>query len=157
MVLHARTYPMIDVPTPSQIVEDATARAKDLNNDSSMILSMGPQHPSTHGVLRLSVELAGETVVNLAPDVGFLHTGIEKTMETKTYTKSIVLTDRIDYLSPLNNNFAYCAAVEKLMDLEVPERAQVVRVLLLELTRIGSHLVWLGTHALDLAAMSVFF
>ncbi|HYF62333.1 MAG TPA: NADH dehydrogenase (quinone) subunit D [Herpetosiphonaceae bacterium] len=157
MVMHARNFPVIDVPTPSQIVEEAQARASDPDNENSMILSMGPQHPSTHGVLRLSVEMAGETVVNLAPDVGFLHTGIEKTMETKTYTKSIVLTDRIDYLSPLNNNYAYCSAVEKLMQLEVPERAEVVRVLMLELTRINSHLVWLGTHALDLAAMSVFF
>ena len=156
MVMQARTFPSIDIPTPSQIVAAALGNQGEHDDEKSMILSMGPQHPSTHGVLRLSVELAGETVVNLAPDVGFLHTGIEKTMESKTYTKAIVLTDRIDYLSPLNNNYAYCSAVEKLMQLEVPERAQVVRVLMLELTRINSHLVWLGTHALDLAAMSVF-
>ncbi len=156
MVMQSRAFPDIQIPTPSQI-EAAANNAPNADGEENMILSMGPQHPSTHGVLRLAVELAGETVVNLAPDVGFLHTGIEKTMETKTYTKSIVLTDRIDYLAPLSNNYAYVAAVEKLMQLEVPERAQVARVLLLELTRLNSHLVWLGTHALDLAAMSVFF
>lgn len=155
MVMTPRIRSSIEIPTPSQIAA-AALKGPDENGESNMILSMGPQHPSTHGVLRLAVEMSGETVVNLAPDVGFLHTGIEKTMETKTYTKSIVLTDRIDYLAPLSNNMAYVAAVEKLMQLEVPERAQVIRVLLLELTRLNSHLVWLGTHALDLAAMSVF-
>ncbi|MBA3469925.1 MAG: NADH-quinone oxidoreductase subunit D [Herpetosiphonaceae bacterium] len=156
MVMQSRAFPAIEIPTPAQIAATAN-NGPNADGEENMILSMGPQHPSTHGVLRLVVELAGETVVNLAPDIGFLHTGIEKTMETKTYTKSIVLTDRIDYLAPLSNNYAYVAAVEKLMQLEVPERAQVVRVLLLELTRLNSHLVWLGTHALDLAAMSVFF
>lgn len=156
MVMHARAFPAIEIPTPSQVTAAALNRGTNDDRETPMILSMGPQHPSTHGVLRLVVELAGETVVNIAPDVGFLHTGIEKTMETKTYTKAIVLTDRTDYLSPLSNNYAYVSAVEKIMDLEIPVRAQVVRVLLMELTRLNSHLVWLGTHALDLAAMSVF-
>ena len=122
----------------------------------TMLLNMGPQHPSTHGVLRLLLELDGEDVVNVVPEVGYLHTGVEKNMEAKTFVKALVMTDRLDYLNPMGNNLAYCLAVEKLMDVEVPERAQIVRVLLAELTRINSHLVWLGTHALDLAAMSVF-
>jgi NADH-quinone oxidoreductase subunit D len=121
-----------------------------------MLLNMGPNHPSTHGVLRLLVELDGETVVRVAPDVGFLHTGIEKNMEAKTYQKALVMTDRMDYLANLSNNLVYVLAVEKLLQCEVPERAQIIRVLFAELTRINSHLVWLGTHALDLAAMSVF-
>jgi NADH-quinone oxidoreductase subunit D len=122
----------------------------------SMILNMGPQHPSTHGVLRVVLELDGETVVHARPDIGYLHTGIEKTCEAKTYSQAITLTDRIDYLAPLSNNLCYCLAVEKLLGLTVPKRAQYVRVLLTELTRIASHLVWLGTHAIDLGAMSVF-
>jgi NADH-quinone oxidoreductase subunit D len=122
----------------------------------TMVLNMGPQHPSTHGVLRLLLELDGETVVNCVPDIGYLHTGIEKNMESKTYEKSIVMTDRMDYLAPLSNNLVYCLAMEKLFDLDVPPRAQYIRVLLTELTRINSHLVWLGTHALDIGAMSVF-
>ena len=122
----------------------------------TMLLNMGPQHPSTHGVLRLLVELDGEVVINCIPDVGFLHTGIEKNMEAKTYEKAAVMTDRIDYLNTAGNNLVYCLAIEKLAELDVPPRAQVLRVLLTELERISSHLVWLGTHALDLAAMSVF-
>jgi NADH-quinone oxidoreductase subunit D len=122
----------------------------------TMILNMGPQHPSTHGVLRLILELDGEIVVNCIPDIGFLHTGIEKNMEAKTYMKAEPLTDRIDYLHPIGNNLVYCLAVEKLCELDVPPRAQAVRVILAELTRIGSHLLWMGTSALDLAAMSVF-
>jgi NADH-quinone oxidoreductase subunit D len=124
--------------------------------EEHLLLSMGPQHPSTHGVLRLLLELDGETVVNLAPDIGFLHTGVEKTMESKTYTKGLVLTDRMDYLSPMSNNLGYIMAIEKLLDVEITPRAEVIRVILLELARIASHLVWLGTHALDLAAMTVF-
>lgn len=127
-----------------------------ISSEENMLLSMGPQHPSTHGVLRLLLELDGETVVNLAPDIGFLHTGIEKNMEAKTYTKALVMTDRIDYLNPIGNNLAYILAVEKLLGIEATPRAQAIRVILAELTRINSHLVWLGTHALDLAAMSVF-
>lgn len=141
----------LTVPSPSEITQPALAGTKE-----TMVLNMGPHHPSTHGVLRLVLELDGEIVTNVAPDVGYLHTGIEKTMESKTYQKAVVLTDRTDYLAPLSNNLSYVLAVEKLLDCEIPERVQTVRVLLTELTRIGSHLVWLGTHALDLAAMSVF-
>ncbi|RME07301.1 MAG: NADH dehydrogenase (quinone) subunit D [Anaerolineae bacterium] len=122
----------------------------------TMVLNMGPQHPSTHGVLRLMLELDGETVVNCVPDIGYLHTGVEKNMESKRYLQAEVMTDRLDYLNTVGNNLAYCLAVEKLVDLDVPERAQVIRVILAELQRIASHLVWLGTSALDLAAMSVF-
>jgi NADH-quinone oxidoreductase subunit D len=122
----------------------------------TMLLNMGPQHPSTHGVLRLLLELDGEVVITCIPDIGFLHTGIEKNMEAKTYTQALVMTDRMDYLNNLGNNLTYCLAVEKLVELDVPPRAQAVRVILTELQRISSHLVWLGTHALDLAAMSVF-
>lgn len=122
----------------------------------TVLLNMGPQHPSTHGVLRLLLELDGEIVVNCIPDIGFLHTGIEKNIEAKTYEKAEVMTDRLDYLNTMGNNLVYCLALEKLVDLDVPARAQAVRVLFTELTRIASHLVWLGTAALDLAAMSVF-
>src|SRR4030066_868332 len=122
----------------------------------TMLLNMGPQHPSTHGVLRLVLELDGELVINCIPDIGFLHTGIEKNMEAKTYEKAAVMTDRLDYLNNLGNNLVYVLAIEKLAELDVPPRAQAIRVLLTELERISSHLVWLGTHALDLAAMSVF-
>src|SRR5512147_434957 len=122
----------------------------------TVLLNMGPQHPSTHGVLRLLLEIDGENVISCVPDVGFLHTGIEKTAEDKTYMKVIPLTDRMDYLAPMINNLAYMLAVEKLMDVDVPLRAQYIRVILCELQRISSHLVWLGTHAMDLAAMSVF-
>ncbi len=123
--------------------------------EERVILSMGPQHPSTHGVLRLVLELDGETVVRAIYDIGYLHTGFEKSFEDKTYSQGITLTDRMDYLNPLGNNLGFCLAVEKLLDLEVPPRAQWIRVLLTELTRIQSHLVWLGTHAIDLGAMSV--
>jgi len=122
----------------------------------NMLLNMGPQHPSTHGVLRLLLELDGETVVNAIPDIGYLHTGIEKNMEAKTYLKAEVMTDRLDYMNTTGNNLAYCMAVEKLVDLDVPPRAQAIRVILTELQRIASHLVWLGAFGLDLAAMSVF-
>ncbi|MCX6017834.1 MAG: NADH dehydrogenase (quinone) subunit D [Chloroflexi bacterium] len=122
----------------------------------TMLLNMGPQHPSTHGVLRLLLELDGETVINCIPDIGFLHTGIEKTAESKNFLKAIPLTDRTDYLAPMSNNLAFCGAVEKLVGIDVPQRAQYLRVILMELTRMNSHLVWLGTHALDIGAMSVF-
>ncbi len=122
----------------------------------TMLLNMGPQHPSTHGVLRLLLELDGEIVVNCIPDIGFLHTGVEKNMESKTYQQAEVMTDRLDYLNPIGNNLVYCMAIEKLAELDVPERAQAIRVILAELQRISSHLLWLGTSALDLAAMSVF-
>jgi NADH-quinone oxidoreductase subunit D len=121
-----------------------------------MVLNMGPQHPSTHGVLRVILELDGETVLKAKPVIGYLHTGIEKSCESKTYSQCITLTDRIDYLAPLSNNLGFCLAAEKLIGIEVPKRAQYIRVLLTELTRVSSHLVWLGTHAIDLGAMSVF-
>ena len=124
--------------------------------DRTMILNMGPQHPSTHGVLRVILEIDGETVIRIMPDIGYLHTGIEKTCEAKFYQQVVPLTDRIDYLCPLTNNLAYCLAVEKLLGLEIPPKAQWMRVLMNELTRINSHLVWLGTHALDIGAMTVF-
>jgi len=122
----------------------------------TMLLNMGPQHPSTHGVLRLLLELDGERIVTCVPDIGFLHTGIEKSMETKAYEKALVMTDRMDYLNNLGNNLCYCLAVEKLVDLDVPERAMAIRVLLVELQRIASHLVFLATHGLDTGAMSIF-
>jgi NADH dehydrogenase I, D subunit len=122
----------------------------------TMVLNMGPQHPSTHGVLRLIVELDGETVVNCIPDIGYLHTGIEKNMEYKTYQKAEVMTDRMDYLYTIGNNLAYCLAIEKLTGLKSPARADAIRVILAELSRLQSHLIWIGTSALDLAAMSVF-
>ena len=122
----------------------------------TMTINMGPQHPSTHGVLRLVLELDGEVVVRCTPHIGYLHTGMEKIAESKRYQQVIPITDRMDYLAPLSNNLAYVLAVEKLMGIEVPPRAKVIRVMMTELTRIGSHLVWLGTHAIDIGAMSVF-
>ncbi|MBK9162835.1 MAG: NADH dehydrogenase (quinone) subunit D [Acidobacteria bacterium] len=125
--------------------------------ETQMTLSMGPQHPSTHGVLRLDLRLDGELVVKAIPDIGYLHTGMEKLFEYKKYQQGIVITDRMDYLNPLGNNLVYVMAAEKLLQIEIPERAQVVRVLMCELQRIASHMVWLGTHCLDIGAMSVFF
>jgi NADH-quinone oxidoreductase subunit D len=134
--------------TPTPVLEPG--------QDRTMILNMGPQHPSTHGVLRVLLEIDGETVVRLMPDIGFLHTGIEKTCEAKFYQQVVPLTDRIDYLCPMTNNLCYVLAVEKLLGLEIPPKAQWLRVLLNEMTRINSHLVWLGTHAMDIGAMTVF-
>src|SRR5277367_6692696 len=122
----------------------------------TMVLNMGPQHPSTHGVLRVILEMDGEIVLKAKPVIGYLHTGIEKSCESKTYSQAITLTDRMDYLAPLSHNLGFCLAAERLIGLEVPKRAQYIRVLLTELTRITSHLVWLGTHAIDLGAMTVF-
>jgi NADH dehydrogenase I D subunit len=130
--------------------------ADDGEDDGTMTVNMGPQHPSTHGVLRLVLELDGETVVECEPVIGYLHTGFEKTFEDRTYNQAVTLTDRMDYLSPLINNLGFALAVERIMGVEVPPRARVARVLLSELTRISSHLVWLGTQALDLGALSVF-
>jgi NADH-quinone oxidoreductase subunit D len=127
-----------------------------VSTDRTMVLNMGPQHPSTHGVLRLLLELDGEVVVRCVPHIGYLHTGIEKGLESKRYQQGIPLTDRLDYLAPLSNNLAYVLAIEKALGITVPDRAQTIRVLLTELTRIASHLVWLGTHAMDVGAMSVF-
>lgn len=138
---------------------DATTRAlqefQDPQNET-MLINLGPHHPSTHGVLRVGMQLAGEKIVGAAPDVGYLHTGIEKNMEYKTYTKAIALTDRMDYLAPLFNNLGYCLAVERLMQVQVPERANILRVLLCEVNRISSHLVAVGTNAMDIGAVSMF-
>jgi len=124
--------------------------------EQNLILNMGPQHPSTHGVLRLVLELDGETVVNCKPVIGYLHTGFEKMFEQKTYWQGVTYTDRMDYLAPMSNNLGYSLAVEKLLEVEIPPRATVARVVLAELTRLASHLVWLGTQAMDMGAMSVF-
>ncbi len=121
----------------------------------TMTLNMGPQHPATHGVLRVKLNLDGERVLEAYPVIGYLHTGIEKTAEAKLYHKVVPLTDRMDYLAPMSNNLGYCLAVEKLLDMEIPPKAQWARVCLAELTRINSHLVWVGTHALDIGAMSM--
>ena len=121
----------------------------------TVLLNMGPQHPSTHGVLRLLLELDGEEVVQCIPDVGYLHTGIEKNMEAKTYIKAEVMSDRLDYLNNVGNNLAYCLAIEKLTGLDVPPRAQAIRVILTELQRIASHLIFLATTGLDVAATSI--
>ncbi len=148
------------IPDVRDVVEESTSHhhphGSDPISDHTMVLNMGPQHPSTHGVLRLVIEVDGETVVSLAPDIGYLHTGIEKTCEAKFYQQVVPLTDRIDYLAPMCNNLAYSLAVEKLLQLEIPDRAQWLRVLFNELMRLNSHLVWLGTHALDLGALTMF-
>ncbi len=146
--LSRRGLPLMAHMTPTPVL--------DPSQDKTMVLNMGPQHPSTHGVLRLLLEIDGETIVRIMPDIGYLHTGIEKTCEAKFYQQVVPMTDRIDYLCPMTNNLAYCLAVEKLLGLEIPPRAQWLRVLLNELTRINSHLVWLGTHAMDIGAMTVF-
>src|SRR5580692_4099561 len=121
-----------------------------------MTLNMGPQHPSTHGVLRIVLELEGETIISATPDIGFLHTGIEKECEQKHWQQVVTITDRVDYLSNLANNLVYCLATEKLLQIEIPPRAQWTRVMLTELSRLNSHLVWLGTHAMDIGALTVF-
>jgi NADH-quinone oxidoreductase subunit D len=122
-----------------------------------MEINMGPQHPSTHGVLRLVLHLDGETIAGMRPVIGYLHRGVEKLCEHRTYPMIEPLTDRLDYVAAISENLGYCGAVERLLGVEPPPRAQVLRVLLAELQRIASHLLWLGTHALDLGAMSVFF
>jgi len=146
-------------PELAKFVETSTLikpRPEEGAKDRTMVLNMGPQHPSTHGVLRLVIEIDGETVLKVVPDIGYLHTGIEKTCEAKFYQQVVPMTDRIDYLCPMTNNLAYCLAIEKLLQLEIPDRAQWIRVLLNELTRLQSHLVWLGTHAMDIGALTVF-
>ena len=118
---------------------------------------MGPQHPATHGVLRLLLELDGEIIVKAVPHMGYLHRGVEKLSETMTYNQALTLTDRLDYTSGLSNNLSYCLAVEKLLDIEIPKRAQYLRVMFAEFQRIAAHLLWIATHALDIGAMTVFF
>ena len=122
-----------------------------------MTINMGPQHPATHGVLRLLLELDGEIIVKATPHLGYLHRGIEKLAETMTYNQALTLTDRLDYTNGLANNLSYCLAIEKLLAIEIPKRAQYLRVMLAELQRIAAHLIWIATHALDIGAMTVFF
>jgi NADH-quinone oxidoreductase subunit D len=143
------------VETADGLVDIAELEGRELG--TNMTLSMGPQHPSTHGVLRLELELDGEVVKSTKPDIGYLHTGMEKLMEAKRYNNCIPITDRMDYLNPMGNNLAFVLAAEKLLEIQVPPRAECIRVMLCELQRIASHLVWIGTCALDLGAMSIFF
>ncbi|MCC6627096.1 MAG: NADH dehydrogenase (quinone) subunit D [Chloroflexi bacterium] len=144
------TSDILDLPVAATIEEISAAEAP------PMILNLGPQHPSTHGVLRVVLELSGETVLKATPVIGYLHTGFEKTYESRTYLQGVTLTDRMDYLAPLSNNFGYALAVEQLLGVELPLKAIVARILLVELTRLNSHLVWLGTQAMDLGASSIF-
>ncbi|MGH2815346.1 MAG: NADH dehydrogenase subunit D, partial [Actinomycetota bacterium] len=134
---------------------EVTARAAAEGQDDVMIINMGPQHPSTHGVLRLVVELKGEEVINLQPVVGYLHTGIEKSTEFRTWVQGVTFVTRMDYLAPIFNETASCLAVEKLLGSEPPPRATALRVLMMELNRISSHLVWLATTGLELGALSI--
>src|ERR1017187_5034064 len=143
---------MSEPAVPALVVEDEQSPT----GGRRMVLNMGPQHPSTHGVLRLILELDGETIVSCQPDIGFLHTGIEKEFEVKNYQQAGTLTDRVDYLAPLSMNLGWCLAVATLLELGTRPQAQWMRVMLTELTRLNSHLVWLGTHALDIGAMTVF-
>ena len=148
---------MMQLEEPAALHVDTSEQLDESTRRDTMTINMGPQHPSTHGVLRLILTLDGEKVLKAIPDIGYLHTGIEKTAEANSYFKALVVTDRMDYLAPLSNNLGFALAVEKLLGVEdVPEKAKVARVALVELQRIASHLVWLGTHALDLGAMSVF-
>lgn len=144
---------MLDQPTFMPSTETVFERI----GENTMVVNMGPQHPSTHGVLRVIVELEGETIVQCKCQIGYLHTGMEKEAEYQQYHKCVVMTDRMDYLNPSGNNLAHALAVEKLLGCEIPKRAQYIRVILAELTRINSHLVWLATHALDLGGMTAFF
>jgi NADH-quinone oxidoreductase subunit D len=148
----------LNTETITAVDAERTVAAAPDGSGRKMTLNMGPQHPSTHGVLRVVLELDGETIVMAVPDIGFLHTGIEKECEVKTWQQAVTLTDRVDYLSNLSNNLVYALAVEKLIgDIEIPPRAQWIRVMMAEFARLNSHLVWLGTHALDIGAMTVFF
>ena len=145
-----------DSARPAALEVEDSVRLDDQTRRDTMTINMGPQHPSTHGVLRLILTLDGETIVKAVPDIGYLHTGIEKTAEAKSYFKALVVTDRMDYLAPLCNNYGYSLAVEKLLGIDVPPKARIARIALVELQRIASHLVWLGSSALDLGAQSVF-
>jgi NADH-quinone oxidoreductase subunit D len=142
-------------PTPSDPIDELRVSETGELRQETMIINMGPQHPSTHGVLRLLLELDGEVVVACKPIVGYLHTGIEKNTEYRTWTQGITFVTRADYLSPFFNELGYCLAVERLLGVEAPPRAQVIRVLFNELNRISSHLVWLATSSLELGAVSM--
>ena len=144
----------VQQPTSAQMEPESSDRSV-ATAPHTLRINMGPQHPSTHGVLRLELELDGEIVVSCKPIIGYLHTGCEKTMENLTYLQALTVTDRLDYLNPMGNNLAYALAVEALFQCEIPERAVIGRVLLAELTRLNSHLVWLGTTGIDLGASSV--
>lgn len=141
----------------SQTFIPSTETVFERTGENTMIVNMGPQHPSTHGVLRVICELDGETIVKCKCVIGYLHTGMEKEAEFQTYHKCVVMTDRMDYLNANGNNLAHALAVEKLLGVEIPKRGQYLRVILAELSRIASHCVWLGTHALDMGAMTPFF
>lgn len=148
---------MADNKAPEQPYIPTTETIFERTGENTLVVNMGPQHPSTHGVLRVILELEGETIVNLDCQIGYLHTGMEKEGEYQSYLKTVTMTDRMDYLSANGNNLAYTLAVEKLLDIEIPPRGNALRVILAELSRIASHCVWLGTHALDLGAMTPFF
>src|SRR5437867_4299398 len=149
----------IESPDPVTRVVAADAKLRHPNDDigEKMVLNMGPSHPATHGVLRLVLELDGEIITKATPDIGFLHRGDEKIAENMQYNQFVPYTDRLDYLAPLSNNVAYVLAVEKGMGLVLPPRGQAIRVIVCEMARISAHLLWLGTHALDLGAATVFF
>ena len=138
------------VPDPNE-GDAAVLRTEEL------LLNMGPQHPSTHGVLRIVLDLEGERILKATPHLGYLHRGTEKLAEGKTYQQIVTLTDRLDYVCAMTNNFAYVRAVEKLLGVTVPPRAEYIRTIVAELQRISGHLFWLGTQALDIGAMTVFF
>ncbi len=157
-----RVVAMVEASTPQEAIARTHENERLANEMATgarapMIINLGPQHPSTHGVLRLIAELDGEVVRDIHPVIGYLHTGIEKQCENKTYWQGITLVTRMDYLAPFFNIHAYTMSVEKLLDLEVPARAQWLRVMISELNRITSHLVWLGTSGLELGAISIFF
>ncbi|HZR45460.1 MAG TPA: nickel-dependent hydrogenase large subunit, partial [Candidatus Manganitrophaceae bacterium] len=137
--------------------ESLLAPVKGKKRVEDMLLNMGPQHPSTHGVLRIVLDLEGETIVKATPHLGYLHRGVEKLAENSTYSQIIPLTDRLDYVCSMTNNFAFVRAVEKLLQITVPERAEFIRTIVAEMQRIAGHLFWLGTQALDIGAMTVFF
>jgi len=155
-----RAIAQIEAFTPEEAearIRMAEAPPEDPGIRRPMVINLGPQHPSTHGVLRLITELDGEVILDIHPIVGYLHTGIEKQCENKTYWQAVTLVTRMDYLSPYFNTLAYCLAVERLLDLEIPDRAKFLRVIMCEVNRIASHLVWLGTSGLELGAISAFF
>jgi NADH-quinone oxidoreductase subunit D len=156
-----RAIAQVEAYTPEEALErvKAAEAGEDLTPGirEPMVINLGPQHPSTHGVLRLITELDGETVRDVHPVIGYLHTGIEKQCENKTYWQAITLVTRMDYLAPYFNTHAYTMAVEKLLGMEIPKRAEYIRVVMCELNRIASHLVWLGTSGLELGAITIFF
>ena len=148
-----------EVPRKSRILQALEDQNTSLSFEdpleNDMVLNMGPQHPATHGVLRLLVRLDGETVIGCVPELGYLHRGYEKLAENSTYHEFIPHTDRLDYLSPLSNNTAYVLAVEKLLGIEAPPRTQYLRVMISELARISSHLLWMGTMGMDVVALTI--